>query len=203
MRVLAILAIIVIGLAYYVSVQVTPDSKATPGKTTCAGGTRFVIADTLNVRDAPETGKAVSVNRCDGEWGRISENEWVHLSYLSTDKIVKPARQITAAQTRRFRELRDDGIRLVGWIAGNSQLHPVWPEVESFVGRNGEYTRYFIRLAPPGVSERDGEAEALHNVLLYNDWVKKGRDKPFNEYDNIQKFKRIQQLAAEVLDAAK
>jgi len=89
---------------------------------------------------------------------------------------------------------------LLGWVAGNSYGHPVWPQVEPYVSRDGQYYDYFVRLAPPGLSQREKEAEAFHNVNLYEEWFEKGQAQPFNEDDNVAKVARMFQLAGEVVD---
>ncbi len=93
----------------------------------------------------------------------------------------------------------NDAIRMLGRIAGNSYEHPIWPEVKPYVARGGQYYDFFLRLAPPGLSRSEQEAEAFANVRLYQEWFEKGRAQPFNESDNINKIRRIQQIATEVI----
>ncbi len=89
---------------------------------------------------------------------------------------------------------------MLGWVAGNSSGHPVWPEVRPYVGQGGEYYDFFVRLSPPGLDRSAQEAEAFHNVNLYREWFEKGQTRPFNEPDNTDKMRRILQIAKDVVN---
>ncbi len=123
-------------------------------------------------------------------------------------KITVPPKQAACVQlvsqasieAGRFRELRDHAIRMLGWIAGNSYGHPVWPEMKPYVGRGGVYYDFFLRLSPPGLDRSAQEVEAFQNVSLYQEWFEKGQTRPFNEADNVNKIRRILQIAREVVD---
>jgi hypothetical protein len=88
---------------------------------------------------------------------------------------------------------------MMGWVAGNSSGHPVWPDVKPYVGRNSQYYNFFLRLSPPGLTKSEQESEAYHNVALYREWFEKGKKRPFNESDNVNKIKRMYQFAEEVI----
>jgi hypothetical protein len=83
---------------------------------------------------------------------------------------------VVAIDNNRFRQLRDQGIKNIGWVAGNAAGHPIWPQFEPFVGEGGNYYNAFIRLQPPGSNDK---VEAYSNVALYREWVKTGEKSPF------------------------
>lgn len=174
----------------------------------CERGVRYVIANVLNVRSQPSDGEVVSrvlkgdqveVLESRGDWARIALSRWVHSGYLSVDRPSSAAQSQASGNPGRFRELRDQAIRMLGWVAGNSYAHPVWPEMKPYVGRGGEYYDFFLRLSPPGLDRSAQEAEAFHNVSLYQKWFEKGQTRPFNEEDNVNKITRILQIAEEVV----
>ena len=134
-----------------------------------------------------------------GEWARIASSRWVHSSYLSLHKPSQVVQSPTGSKAAQFRELRDTAIRMLGWVAGNSYGHPIWPQIKSYYGRGGSYYDFFVRLSPPGLDKTIQEAEALHNVGLYQEWFEKGQTRPFNEQDNVNKIKRMLQIAEEVV----
>ncbi len=105
---------------------------------------------------------------------------------------ISPAR---ADQDSLFRQLRDEGIENIGWVAGNSYGHPVWPEVKGYVGKDGDYYNLFVRLAPKG---SDHETEAFHNVSLYNKSFEEGQKQPFNEHESTLRTQRILQIVEEL-----
>ncbi len=174
----------------------------------CERGARYVITDVLNVRSRPvggdvvnqvHKGDQVEVLECRGYWARIALSRWVHSGFLSADRPSSSAQSQASGKAGRFRELRDQAIRMLGWVAGNSYAHPVWPEMNPYVGRGGEYYDFFLGLSPPGLDRSAQEAEAFHNVSLYQKWFEKGQTLPFNEADNVNKIKRILQIAEEVV----
>jgi hypothetical protein len=73
---------------------------------------------------------------------------------------------LLAIDNERFRQLRDQGIKNIGWVAGNAAGHPIWPQVEPFVGKGGTYYNALVRLKTPGANE---EVEAYSNVALYRE----------------------------------
>ena len=174
----------------------------------CEPGVRYVIADVLNVRSQPSDGEVISqffkgdqveVIECRGNWASISPSSWVHSNYLSVHRPSSTSQSQASGKARRFRELRDEAIRMLGWVAGNSYGHPVWPDVRPYVGRGGEYYDFFVSLSPPGLGSGAQEAEAFHNVSLYETWFEKGQTRPFNEPDNMNKIRRILQIAEETV----
>ena len=174
----------------------------------CGRGVRYVITDVLNVRARPVDGEVVNqvhkgdqveVLECRGDWARVALSRWVHSGFLSADRPSSTAQWQASRKAGRFRELRDQAIRMLGWVAGNSYAHPVWPEVKPYVGRGGDYYDFFVRLSPPGLDRSAQEAEAFHNVSLYQKWFEKGQTLPFNEADNVNKIRRILQIAEEVV----
>ena len=174
----------------------------------CERGARYVITDVLKVRSRPVDGEVVNrvhkgdqveVLECRGDWARSALSRWVHSGFLSADRSRSTAQSQASGKAVRFRELRDQAIRMLGWVAGNSYAHPVWPEMKPYVGRGGEYYDFFLGLSPPGLDRSAQEAEAFHNVSLYQKWFEKGQTLPFNEADNVNKFRRILQIAEEVV----
>ena len=184
----------------------TGDSSA--DASACPTGTHYVTASALNVRARPVDGPVVArlqkrdrveVLECQDQWARIASSQWVHIDYLSKSQSSARTADGSFEKAARFRRLRNDAIRMLGRIAGNSYEHPIWPEVKPYVARGGQYYDFFLRLAPPGLSRSEQEAEAFANVRLYQEWFEKGRAQPFNESDNINKIRRIQQIATEVI----
>jgi hypothetical protein len=175
----------------------------------CELGTRYVAADVLNVRSRPVNGDVVGqvhkgdqveVLECRGVWARVASSRWVHSGYLTADRSDHIVQSQSPSKAARFRELRDQGIRMLGWVAGNSYAHPIWPQVKPYVGRGGQYYDFLVGLSPPGLDRTMQEAEAFHNVRLYQEWFKNGQMRPFNEQDNMNKIKRILQISEEVID---
>ncbi len=105
----------------------------------------------------------------------------------------RASRRCATAQS--LEKLRDQGIRNVGWVAGNTQGHPIWPQMRPFVGEGGEYYNAFVRIATCGL---DDETVAFMNVRLYNEWVEKGRLFPFNEAESMRRTQRSIQIVKEM-----
>ncbi|MDQ3582624.1 MAG: hypothetical protein M3495_13915 [Pseudomonadota bacterium] len=103
--------------------------------------------------------------------------------------------QLLAIDSERFRQLRDQGIKNIGWVAGNAAGHPIWPQVEPFVGKGGNYYNALIRLKTPGANE---EVEAYSNVAIYREWVQIGEKTSFNEDECITRIQRTLQLVDEL-----
>lgn len=99
------------------------------------------------------------------------------------------------AQSDRFVDLRDEGIRNVGWVAGNARGHPVWPQLREFVEPGGSYHDGFVRLWS---GRRSQASEAAANVALYNEWVRRGENQPFNEREAMSRIQRMQEIAVEL-----
>lgn len=102
---------------------------------------------------------------------------------------------VLATDNERFRQLRDQGIKNIGWVAGNAAGHPIWPQVEPYVGKGGNYYNALVRLKTPGGNE---EVEAYSNVSLYREWVKIGEKSSFNENECISKIQRTLQIVDEL-----
>lgn len=174
----------------------------------CAIGESSVSASSLNVRTEPvsgnvvgrlQRGESVTVAECKGVWARIGSARWVHGGYLAANRPNVAGSGFGGAKAARFRRLRDDGIDLVGWVAGNSYNHPIWPQLKPYVGRGGQYYDFFVSLAPPGLSKDAQQAEALGNVRRYQKSFERGKTRSFNERDNNNKTKRMLQIAEEVV----
>lgn len=99
-----------------------------------------------------------------------------------------------------LRELRDEGLRNIGWVAGNAYGHPVWQDIKRYVGKGGSYYDLFTRLAPQG---SNAEAEAYQNVSLYRNWFEKGQDQPFNEKEAVLRIQRVHQIVEELKSTRK
>lgn len=90
-----------------------------------------------------------------------------------------------------FKDLRNQGIKNIGWVAGNTEKTPLWPQVESYVGRGGSYYDALLRLK---ASNEDSDAAAMANVNLYTKWKGIGSEQPFNEAEAIRRIQRTIQI---------
>ncbi len=99
------------------------------------------------------------------------------------------------AQDEELRSLRDEAIKNIGWVAGNSYGHPIWPEIKPFVGKGGSYYEFYLRLAP---KNSDHAAEAFYNVSLYEEWFEIGSKQPFNENEGLSRIQRVMQIQDEL-----
>jgi hypothetical protein len=116
--------------------------------------------------------------------------------YPATNQAEALTSQQRGIDAKGFRELRDQAIKNIGWVAGNARAHPVWAEVEQYVGRGGKYYDVLIRLKTPGSSS--DFAEAHSNLSLYNEWVKVGEKQPFSERESVTRIQRANQIVAEL-----
>ena len=80
---------------------------------------------------------------------------------LSIIMLLMLSLHVFAIDNERFRQLRDQGIKNIGWVAGNAAGRPIWPHVEPYVGKGGNYYNALIRLKTP---EGNEEVEAYSNV---------------------------------------
>lgn len=97
--------------------------------------------------------------------------------------------------SHQIADLRDEGICNVGWLAGNSYGHPIWPQVRGFVGEGGEYYNAFVLVRAPHESER---VAAQANVRLYNQCRERGENAPFNERESISRIQRAIDISEEL-----
>ena len=102
---------------------------------------------------------------------------------------------LTVHVDSRFTELRDEGICNIGWVAGNSYGHPIWPQIRDFVGEGGTYYDAFVRIRAPG---ENAEQAAYSNVALYNECREQGRQQNFNEGLSINKIQRAIDISNEL-----
>jgi uncharacterized protein YraI len=206
--------LLVIGaIGYIASDPSSSPSSTQPTRTTSTQTTASAYrADgTVNIRSAPSTdgevvgqlraGDRVSVESQSQGWGRIQHDGiagWVYLDVLQAES-ASAARSrtasVSASDRRQFREFRDDGIRLIGWVAGNARNHPIWPEVRGFVGEGGQYYTALVQIAAPG---EDHAAAAYANVALYREWVERGQQQPFNEDEAVNRIQRANQVVQEL-----
>jgi hypothetical protein len=117
---------------------------------------------------------------------------FVGWAIIGGDKSVEESASIDAGA---LVALRDEGIKAVGWIAGNTSGHPIWPEVRPFVGEGGEYYEFFLTLAP---SEANKSGHAAHNVSLYAEWVEIGERAPYDEHEALRRAERIVAISGEI-----
>ena len=103
--------------------------------------------------------------------------------------------QLLAIDNERFRQLRNQSIKNIGWVAGNTAGHPIWPQVEPYVGKGGNYYNTLIRLKTPGAND---EVEAYSNVALYREWVEIGEKASFNEKECMTRIQRTLQIVDEL-----
>ena len=59
---------------------------------------------------------------------------------------------------------RDEGLALIGWVAGNSYDSYLWPQVRQYAGVTGHD---YLSLASAGCSSGDQEAEAKASYRLH------------------------------------
>lgn len=90
--------------------------------------------------------------------------------------------------------LRNEGIRSVGWIAGNMRGHALWPEVKGAVDEGGTYYDVFVRTAVG----TDHRAEAFGNVSLYREWVRRGEESPYSPSEATSRLERVNGIIKEM-----
>jgi hypothetical protein len=103
-------------------------------------------------------------------------------------------RKALDAQAPTLRRLRDEAIANIGWVAGNAYGHPIWPEVEPFIGPGGTYYEILLRTGIPG---SDPEIEASLNVQRYREAFDRGKAATFNEAEGASRLERINEVVAE------
>lgn len=103
---------------------------------------------------------------------------------------------VYAYDSEEFKNLRDQGIKNIGWVAGNTEKTPLWPQLKPYVGQGGNYYDAFVRLKAP--NEKDEAAAAMSNVGLYRKWKKIGAEQPFNEAEAMMRIQRTIQLSEEI-----
>lgn len=106
-----------------------------------------------------------------------------------------PSSFSTTVLSARQIDLRDEAIQNIGWLAGNARGHPIWPQVEPFVGEGGQYYDAFLRISSGRYSD---ELEASMNVQLYRQWRERGAALPFNERDSTSRIQRVIAIAREM-----
>lgn len=92
-------------------------------------------------------------------------------------------------------KLRDEGISNIGWVAGNTYGHPIWPQMKPYVGKGGEYYNFFISL---GAQTANQEAQAYANIQRYNEWFDRGQSIPFNEPEAMRRAQRSVEIVSEI-----
>lgn len=102
----------------------------------------------------------------------------------------------TIASRRKLANLRDEGIDTIGWIAGNSRGHTTWPQVQPYVGKDGQYYNFFISLK--GADGAGDEVEALGNIQRYEGAVATGTSSPFSEAEEFDRTKRAVQILKQI-----
>jgi len=96
---------------------------------------------------------------------------------------------------KSFRQLRNEGIKITGWVAGNASQHPAWPQIKPYVGRGGTYYNAFVRVKTPG---SNSETEAYMNISLYRKWKNIGRKRYYNEKVITYKIQRANQIVRQL-----
>jgi hypothetical protein len=145
------------------------------------------------------TALAISLETTMTTW-RLSAVNRTFLYVLTGIMLLVVPLDLAAIDTNRFRQLRDQGIKNIGWVAGNAAGHPIWPEVEPFVGEGGNYYNAFVGMNTPG---SNGKVEAYSNVALYREWAKAGEKSPSNETDCLTKIQRTLQISDELVKIMK
>ena len=102
---------------------------------------------------------------------------------------------VYAYDPEEFKDLRDQGIKNIGWVAGNVEKTQLWPQIKPYVGKGGNYYESFLRLKAP--NEKD-EAAAIGNVNLYRKWKKIGAEQPFSEAEAMSRIQRTIQISEEI-----
>jgi hypothetical protein len=157
--------------------------------------TYFVLAPpTTGSRSQPVvvTTSQATVARLRNAYARTKPQSGTSAALASTAQRSTTAEQAT---WKRLRQLRDEGIDNIGWIAGNTRGQAIWPQVEPYVGRDGEYYNAFIRLT---THEADPQTVASMNVGRYRDAVERGQAMPFSESEALSRTRRTVQIVAEM-----
>ncbi len=100
------------------------------------------------------------------------------MTLTAEEKARVKERKALEAQAPTLRRLRDEAIANIGWVAGNAYGHPIWPEVEPFIGPGGTYYEILLRTGIPG---SDPEIEVSLNVQRYREAFDRGKAATFNE----------------------
>ena len=107
-----------------------------------------------------------------------------------SNKVEIPTEQLT-----QFRQLRDEGIRHIGWVAGNTRKTPLWSQTSPQVGEGGRYYNALVRTKVPGT---DDDTEAIGNVDLYRKNQLEGEGAAYNIDENVLRLERANQIIEEM-----
>ena len=117
------------------------------------------------------------------------------VSLTAEEKAQIEKRDALDALAPGLRKLRDEAISNIGWVAGNAYGHPIWPEVEPFIGRGGTYYNTLLRTGIPG---SDPEIEAALNVQRYREAFDRGKAEAFKEAEGASRLQRVNDIVAEI-----
>ncbi|MET4805530.1 hypothetical protein [Limibacillus sp. MBR-115] len=90
---------------------------------------------------------------------------------------------------------RDEGLTLIGWVAGNSYDSYLWPQVRQYAGVTGHD---YLSLASAGCSGGDQEAEAKASYRLYQKAFASGRADPFDQAESLSRLRQAQDITQEL-----
>ena len=112
------------------------------------------------------------------------------MTLTAEEKARVKERKALEAQAPTLRRLPDEAIANIGWVAGNAYGHPIWPEVEPFIGPGGTYYEILLRSGIPG---SDPEIEASLNREAFD----RGKAATFNEAEGASRLERVNEVVAE------
>lgn len=90
---------------------------------------------------------------------------------------------------------RDEGLALIGWVAGNSYDSYLWPQVRQYAGVTGHD---YLSLASAGCSGGDQESEAKASYRLYQKAFASGRADPFDQAESLSRLRQAQDITQEL-----
>ena len=219
--------VIVVGL-FFVGMWLTRDNYETPrGAATQsapaaasrpsepADGKQWVVVrTTANVRRGPGTDHAVTRVIAEGEryrcftpaasdtWVKCAEDEYIHRDLVdftaATPASAGAAPRLSSEAEARMMRLRDEAITNVGWVAGNAYGHPIWPQIEGYVGKGGEYYDFFMRLAPSGLTDIEQQVQYAANLRRYEAGRKQGSSQSFSEAAASARIQRVLDIIEEL-----
>jgi hypothetical protein len=106
-----------------------------------------------------------------------------------------PMEAETAAVWEHWRDLRDEAICSIGWIAGNAYGTTMWGVVANHYGEDGRYYKVLVGSAVPGA---DHWTEASLNVDRYRSCRDEGRTAGYDEEAQLSRAARVNQIVEEM-----
>ncbi len=94
-----------------------------------------------------------------------------------------------------LRELRDEAVQHIGWVAGNAYGHPEWPTLRPYVGKGGQYYNFLFGLMLRGANRRTDISQL---ASLYREWFTMGQKQPFNVKEATQRIVQVRQIVDDI-----